>query len=1090
MQNRGLIPLLVLSGFTGLAYEFLWVRLLALSFGSTTLSFSTVLAVFFGGLAVGAWVGGRFAHRLERPGRAYAILELGIGLSGALLYPVLANLGAFFAQFDPGPTLVGAAIRGLVALPLLSVPTLLMGATLPIVVRAVVVDDREAGRATAIIYGINTLGAFLGAFGVAYAFLHWFGVAGSNYVTVLVNVVVAGLAWVLGRAPVAIDPVVGARAERSPPAKGLQKAALIAIVAAFATGFSAIALQVVWVRMFSILLGGTIYGVSSVLIAVLAGLGLGSLVLSPALTSAARASAWFVALQAVIIVSVILPFEGIDVIAYVLASVERTMGPGYDMLLTQLGVVFVVLLVPALASGASLPALVAAVERGAEDAPDWLGRVYAANTVGSISGSIVAGFVLLPISGSPATVQVAITATALGGLLAIVFLTRFPRWGRLLAALGLVLSMATYRGFEVANYAFPRTANVGFSKSRDALERRLKNLAYLAEGRGATVAVTDEDATGLILNGLGQGSMATLPPHWALESLLNALVPLAHIEDPRRALVVGLGAGVTVDALLALDSELQIDVVELEADVVDAVDVIFREFDNPLESERVQLHINDARHHLLVNRAKGGERLDVITSMPAHPWVAASIFTREFFQIARDNLTERGVFCTWFGLTRIDISAVESLLRAFDDVFDHGYVYLVPETGAFYLVGSPSPLTWDAARYARLVGIEELRGTKISRQHEWLRARLLAETGPERPLVGPGPVNTDDSALVEIRAPLAPALDFEALELPPLRAVASSLERDALTSLVDFQLGDRGDDILPPKAQVLPLHAERWLEASSEALEPAVVAYFEGRIALARRQRDEAQAALKRAATPPWRERAERFLIEAHPPLSDASLEAWRTAPPGPGVIAWGIDQGLLAVTSTTIRATLADRSDEASRLLRAAADPDLSQYEAVELVLGLDSLEDLRSAALAKACRIVAERGGLSGIAAVCEAKHGAADRALGRALQAEARAFGGRGAFAEAERMLRRGLELNPEPKSARLWITALVELGAWSPTPAHLTFLEGAGMSREDVSFWAARAEARRNRSIEDPETWATDESGQSGADDRQDPSRADD
>src|SRR5688572_14611361 len=148
MKDRLLLVCLIFSGFAGLAYELLWTRLLSLGFGSTVLSFSTVLAVFFGGLALGAYLAGKRAARIRRPILAYAWIEIGTGVFGLLLHPVLENLGTIFAAIDPGPGLTGALVRLAVATPVLLVPTVLMGATLPIICAAMITRDEEIGRGT------------------------------------------------------------------------------------------------------------------------------------------------------------------------------------------------------------------------------------------------------------------------------------------------------------------------------------------------------------------------------------------------------------------------------------------------------------------------------------------------------------------------------------------------------------------------------------------------------------------------------------------------------------------------------------------------------------------------------------------------------------------------------------------------------------------------------------------------------------------------------------------------------------------------------------------------------------------------------
>lgn len=886
MRDRLLLGLLILSGYTGLAYELLWVRLLALGFGSTTLSFATVLAVFFGGLALGAWLGGRTAHRIDNPIRAYALLEIGTGILALLAYPLILNVGELFARIDPGSGFAGGVVRALVATPLLLGPTVLMGATLPWVTRAIVIKDEAVGSGSALIYAFNTLGAFLGAYGVTYLLLPVLGVFGSTLLTVGVNFFVGAVAWALG-AGKGGKAIADPRQERGQDEipSGIRRTGTIL---AFLVGFAAICFQVVWVRMMSIYLDGTVYGVGSVLICVLLGIGLGSLVVARGLRRSRDTGLWFAALQLVTLVSVMLVTSNLEFLAYVLRTAQEEFS-GLWVLHVQLAVVLSFLLIPSLASGASFPVLVQLIERRAAGAARSVAGLYTSNTVGSICGSLLTGFVLLPYAGSSATIILGITVVALVGATAAILLASAPMAVRACTAALPLLAVSIFEGFDprvvsMAGVGSPK--GVSFTRFKSHLDRRKQRSIFFSEGKSATVVLNRSAVSiSLQLNGLGQGARLEFPPHHIFESLMVAYVPYAYAPSPRRGLVVGLGAGITVDALLELGVD-DLTVVELEPKVVEALDRIFPPTESPLQDPRVQVEIGDARHHLLKERISDQEGYDLITSMPAHPWVASNIFTQEFFELARDNLSERGVFSTWFGLGRLDQQGLGSLVRAFTQTFPHYVVHQVNKAGALYLVGSNQPLRLDMVRLRELSERPMLAAHTTLSDARYLPAQVVGVGTPDTPELAPGVVNTDDSAYVELYTPRTssvapPAHDlFPVPHLTPELLEPAAQRAEEAKNVLEYIL--RTPEGAPPLVSPGPVPIQR-VEHTLKALGPILSdpdrRYFEGRLALIRGKREEARRIFLRLSEEQDHPGARTFLPFTYRPKETGQEQAFLRAP-------------------------------------------------------------------------------------------------------------------------------------------------------------------------------------------------------------------
>ena len=892
MRHRFLLGCLILSGFAGLAYELLWVRLLALSFGSTAASFSTVLAVFFGGLALGSLIGGRIAKRVRRPVRAYALVELGTGVAALVLYPLLLGLESTFGYIDPGPGTAGTVVRFIAATLILIMPTVLMGATLPFVTRAMVRRDEDIGRATAYIYAFNTFGACLGAYVTTFWSLPYLGVFWSTLATVAINVSVFALASRLGsnEVPLATTDDDRAASKRSTVDEPESKLKVVGTVLAAFLGFAAVALQVVWVRIFAAAMQGTVYGTGSVLIAVLVGIGLGSLGLAPFLKRSRHAGAAFVALQIAGGLLVLLQFALLPWISYELGSLQvqrlGTFGLHLQMLIAILAV-----LGPSVCSGASLPLIIGIVETRAAHSARAVGNVYAANTLGAILGSLLTGFVVLPSAGSEAAVLVAVTALGASISLGALFLLDGPRPFRLaLVAVGVVV-VGLYDGYDVQALAAGPSPG-SFADWVKRAEGQKKVTLMFSEAETSNVRVTENSgARALTLNALGQGGRTAEPPHHNRESLMVAAVPLSHAAQKRKALLVGLGAGVTVDVLLKMGVE-HVRVVELEPKVVDAVKIIFYGA-SPVESDRVDMVINDARHYLNVERSRGGGQYDIIASMPAHPWIASPIFTREFFEIAKANLIDTGIFCSWFGLGKMDRTATDSLLRAFTSVFDHYVIYYVRAHGAYFLVGSPSPVAVDPDRYRAVFEHPVIRAHPELESPLYLPRRIFATSrGANGPTVKPGPMNTDDLPLVEMLSPTTtPTTGVASKDLFSVRGldpemVPSERRVAFVEDLLEALLGTPGGK-LPTKFQPVDRDAARTLLGRARSsLSPQAVAYFERRLAIIERPTDPAHGpAIEALASEDLRLRARRGWAWAMPPDTPKRAAALAALPPETGVL-------------------------------------------------------------------------------------------------------------------------------------------------------------------------------------------------------------
>ena len=577
------------SGAAALVYQVVWVRLLTLALGHTVASSSIVLGAFMCGLALGAWSAGRLRLSPSRALGAYAALELLIG-AAAIALPLA--LSAFeplvaWAYADGALPIRFALVRATICFILLGVPAAAMGATFPVAVAWVAGragrdrsptathDAAEAG----VLYTANTAGAAAGALAAGFWLLPSFGVHASTWFAVGLNVLAAsGALWLRQkekgkslREPFSHDSIEkGSRSDFPVPRPA------IASVAAAVSGFAALALEVAWTRLIATIIGPTTYAFALMAASFIVGIAIGSaLGVRLARASSQRviwlcatlvvtaggtlAAAWFTAIDVPLIVA-----------RYV--NVTNAFGP---LLLREAVVVGLLVTSASITFGATFTlALAASSTGGVDSAARDTSLVYAANTIGAVLGSLAAGFFLLPQFGLASTFlhtsRLLIVAGA--GFAAIEMYRRNVRGpGAAMTVLAGTLLLAATFALPQWNEALLASGMYKYARGIDpedlAINVRAGRLEYYKEGSAGTVSVKVLGGTrSLAIDGKVDasdgGDMLT-------QRLLGLLPTLVH-PNPQSALVVGLGSGVTADAVMASGTVRTLDIVEISPEVVDA----------------------------------------------------------------------------------------------------------------------------------------------------------------------------------------------------------------------------------------------------------------------------------------------------------------------------------------------------------------------------------------------------------------------------------------------------------------------------------------------------------------------------------------
>jgi spermidine synthase len=752
---RTLSVLFFVSGATALSAEVVLNKLLTYVFGSSHLATSTVLAAYMAGLSAGAWLFGRVSSRLARPVIAYAALELLVGAFYALL-PILfgpfqrAAVG-LASPLAGSPVLLTAARFGL-SFALVFVPTLMMGGTLPTLVSAF-----ERGpalrRSLPLLYATNTLGAAAGTLIASYAVIPRLGLDGTLFGCAALNVAVAVAAVIVARS----RPAEGGEAapvEHDPAAEdGGHLAPETVYVLAFAQGTLSFALEVVWSHLIGTVIGVTAYAFALMLFAILLGIGAGSL-LVPRLVRGRAPAAVFAGAMLLLALSVALSLRGWDrfgdTIIYRTYGLAKE-GRFWGREAVRLGFCLALLFPAALAMGISLPALAASARGEGPNHGRWVGRVFASNTLGTITGSLLCGFVLLGRLRSERILAGAAVAALVLGLVAILRADGFARTTRrargtlavvAVAALGLAVG---FRGFDAKRLTLG--AHYYWYATESATTDRVESVREDAQSGFITVSRSPNGVRTLKTNGKYEGTDAA-GEFQDLFALFGGL----YVKRWDRAVIVGLGPARTLRVMYEMPFR-HLEAVEYSPAMIEAA---YREFDafakEPFDDhDRVSVFCDDGRNHIQLSR----ETYDYVAMAISGAAFAGSsnIYSRDFFRAVREHLSPEGVFMLWIQVHHVFPEDVRSVIYTLRTEFPHVHFYTDGGQGQGFLLASPSPLTIDAGMVADKLSSPRLQRTVAEHGLGWpldLTERAVFTTDAELtryfadPSVGRAPVLLTD----------------------------------------------------------------------------------------------------------------------------------------------------------------------------------------------------------------------------------------------------------------------------------------------------------------------------------------------------------
>ena len=740
------------SGLTSLVLETIWNRILGTVFGNTVLASSTVLTAFMLGLALGSIVIGKFVDRVGRPLLLYGLLELGVGLY-ALVFPWIMAVGSdlyiwFYRAYAPGYWTLNLTRLGL-SLVFLLPPTFLMGGTLPVLGFHLGTGKHEPGREVGFLYGANTLGGVAGCVLAGFILLERLGVNGSLYTAGITALLVGMLGLALGR----LAPDRTTLKAPAPPQPHHRRSAVKSVflssrsrrvvIAAFAvTGFCALACEVLYTRILLFLLSTTVYAFAIMLSTFLAGMALGAFIstrwLLPRLKHPLAAFGVLEVLVGLAILGSVYLLAGWGTIDPRWAQRLNFGGIG-SVIGARYADAAVILLLPTMLMGMAFPVVSQCLLRGEPELGHRLGQAYGANTLGCVLGSLVAGFLLLPVLGTLTAFLLVADLNLAAGILLLWHATERGatfRWGLLLlcAAVPAIAFLCTPPNL------FWGIINLSHAPAK---------LSFVREHSTGTVTV-DDISNGDRVVAVDGIDVAGLNFMLRTTQKLQGYIPLALHPNPRRVLQIGFGSGETARVGMEFGVP-EYTVVELCPAIFEAAPLFAEVNHGSYHDPRVRRIIMDGKNFALLS----GEKFDLILNDSIFPGSCGSsaLYTYDHFRNCRDRLAPGGLFSCWVPL---DLRASETrmILKTFQQVFPHTSFWVASNCLNKHglILGSLEPLQIDFSRLAQVLDQpavkKDLAEVCLFDPYDFLDCFMCDEAAIRR-LVAADPMNTDTQPRLE-----------------------------------------------------------------------------------------------------------------------------------------------------------------------------------------------------------------------------------------------------------------------------------------------------------------------------------------------------
>jgi len=700
-----LYTVLFFSGVSALIYQVVWIRKFGLVFGVHVFSMSTVLTAFMAGLALGSLIFGQLVDKRKNPLKIFYMLELGIGLF-AVLFPVLfnglTNLYSIISRNIYMSPYATQLVRFILAFLFLLIPTTLMGGTLPVIIRFFVRRLKELGLAVSNLYALNNLGAVAGTFIAGFIIIRVFGIMATLYIAAALNLANALITFLISRKATS-DITESEKKEEPATANGEAESAgkplpgyIIKLVLwVFAIeGFTTLAYEVIWTR---ILVGysfdKTTYFFSTIIIGFIFGLALGSFLISRRIDKMKNLLSTLGSIEILIGLSSVFLLLFFSKLAPFLIQKRDIFGTWMENSGKEYFVFFLLLTVPTTLMGMAYPIVSKIYANNIKKLGNRMGVIGFMDTAGSILGSFVAGFLMIPFLGVVrAFIITAVINLFIGLMVIILHPDMRPLRKALTTALAIVVAVFLYYRIPGHNY-FSWWDQLRYKKSWWG--EHYEKILFYHEGEAGTVTIRKypvPEYLGLVIN--GHQTAYTSLKDLSVNRQLGYMPYIFHPE-PHNAMVIGFGMGATACSLIQPDMD-EVDLAEICDGVIKAAPVFGPWNRDVINDPRLHVFEEDGRSLLFMTDKK----YDIITSNAIHPRLSNNIYTEDFYRICYDRLTDDGIICQWIPQNWISEDEYKGLLKAFIDVFPHSTLWYVNEYST-HVIGSKKPL---AISYNKVAG--------------------------------------------------------------------------------------------------------------------------------------------------------------------------------------------------------------------------------------------------------------------------------------------------------------------------------------------------------------------------------------------------
>ena len=725
-----ILYLFFFSGACGLVYQVVWVRMLTHVFGTTATAVGIVLAAFMAGLALGSWLLGRAADRHPNPLRFYALLEFGIGIAALLAHLLLARITpAYLALYEISgqSEIVLAGVRFLLAFALVMAPTVLMGATLPVLARFMLRRLEAAGSDLGTLYAVNSAGAVAGVVVCGFLLIGAVGIHITVALAVAGNLLLGMVAWIASRrlapapAGAKVENGAGSRTTAPPPtAIRPQPIWILLLFALFLSGMTSFAYEIYWTRSLVFLLGNSTYALSTMLTAFIAGIALGSYLSRLLIDRDIDRVALFGWIQISIAVAsaLALPllFAGVDP-----QGLRQWLGQATDevglLFAGRFAVALLVMLLPATLIGATFPLVGRIAVIDLERAGSRIGTVYAANTLGNVAGALLPGFVLLYWLGIQRGILLMAAVNAalgLGFLAARLGRRRYLRW----AMPGAAAAVLAVFALLPIDFQFP---------SENETPRH--EVLYYRDGPTATTRVTVDPPRGareMAIDGIVIGGNTFTE----YKQLLLAHLPKLLLDDVSTELSIGFGSGMLAGESLRYARVERLTCVEIEPSVIEGATHFADLNHEVLSNPRLRLVLDDVSNYLRVNQ----DRYRVISADEKTSLDYASngfSYSAEYYRLLRERLAPSGMLLQWVPANlppRQYAMVLKTFSASFPQVMMAFFMPALKESGYnTILIGSETEIVLDGQRIERVLTSESDEFAALARYGLTSPAAVLAQ---------------------------------------------------------------------------------------------------------------------------------------------------------------------------------------------------------------------------------------------------------------------------------------------------------------------------------------------------------------------------